>query len=446
MGERPRIVVEPPGPKARELIERDVRVGSPSLERMLPLVSKEAHGVWVKDVDENVFLDFSSGVAVANLGHAHPEVVETIRQSAEKATFLNCHDFYSEVPVTLMEKLCEITPGKFEKRIFLSNSGAEAVECAIKLCQWHTGKLYMISFLGGFHGKTLGALQLTTTSARARRRFRSMIPGVVYAPYPYCYRCPFKLEYPSCGLWCVGFIEEEIFEKIAPPDEISCLIVEPIQGAAGYIVPPPEFLRELKKLCGKYGIIFIADEVQTGFCRTGRWFACEHWQVEPDVVTLSKAIASGLPLGATVSRAELMDWEPGSHENTLGGNAMICEVALKTIEILKRERLDKNAEKVGGQILERLSEIASEHEVIGDVRGKGLMIAVEFVEDREKKTPAEKFRDAVLLEAFKQGLIAMPAGRSSMRIAPPLIITPEQAEIGIEIFEQAIKKVEKTLG
>jgi 4-aminobutyrate aminotransferase len=268
-----------------------------------------------------------------------------------------------------------------------------------------------------------------------------MMQGVFHVPYAYCYRCPFKQEYPDCGMWCVGYIEEIMLKKVIPPDDLSCLVIEPIQGAAGYIVPPDEYLPAIQKLCKKYGIIFVDDEIQTGFCRTGKWFACEHWGVEPDIVLMSKALAAGLPCGAVVAKAELMDWDQNAHENTLGGNPVVCEAALAVLDILKKERLDKNAEKVGGFLLKRFREIAETNEIIGDVRGKGMMIGVEFVKDRKTKEPDTETRNAVIDESFRNGLVLLAAGPCSLRLAPPLVLTQEQAEVGLEIFEKALKKV-----
>lgn len=440
---RPKIVVEPPGPKARAFIERDHKVSSPSLTRTAPLVGVEEEGVWVKDIDGNIFLDFGSGIAVTNVGHKHPRVVQAIKEQSDKLIFVNSCDFYTVPQVELMERLCELTPGDFPKRVFMCNSGTEAVEAALKISQWHTRNFYVIGFIGGFHGRTMGSLQLTTTSVAARRHFKGMMQGVFHVPYAYCYRCPFKLEYPSCGLWCVGYIEDILLKKVIPPDDLACLVVEPIQGAGGYIVPPDEYLPALAKLCRDNNIIFVADEVQTGFCRTGRWFACEHWNVEPDIITLSKAIAAGLPCGATVCRAELMDWEPGAHENTLGGNPVVCKAALAVLDIMEQEKLDKNAERVGGYLIRRFEELAEKHEIIGDVRGKGMMIGIEFVKNRKTKEPATDLRNAVLTESFKRGLILLGAGQCALRLAPPLVLTQEQADVGLEIFEEVLKKVEK---
>lgn len=436
-------MVKPPGPKARAFIERDHRITSPSLTRTAPLVGVEAEGVWVKDIDGNVFLDFGSGIAVTALGHRHPRVVEAIRRQADLAIHINSCDFYTLPQIELAERLFEVTPGKFAKRVFFGNSGTEAVEAALKIAQWHTRRNHTIGFIGGFHGRTLGALQLTTTNVSARRHFRGMMPGVFHVPYAYCYRCMFKQSYPDCGIWCVKYIEEEVFVKLCPPEDIACLVVEPIQGAGGYIVPPDDYLPQLVKLCKRHDIVFVMDEVQSGFCRTGKWFACEHVGVEPDIITLSKAIAAGLPCGAAIARAELMDWEPGAHENTLGGNPVVCAAALAVLDVLESEKLAENAAKVGAYMLKRLRELAEKHELIGEVRGRGLMIGVELVKDRKTKEPAREERNRLMREAFERGLVLLGAGTSSMRLAPPLVLTEEQADVGLRIFEEALTEVEK---
>jgi 4-aminobutyrate aminotransferase len=443
---RPKIVTTPPGPKARAFIERDHAVTSRSLTRTAPLVGVEEEGVWVKDIDGNVFLDFSSGIAVTNVGHRHPKVVEAMKRQLDKLVFVNSCDFYTLPQVELAERLFEVTPGKFKKRAFFCNSGTEAVEAALKIAQWHTRNFYVIGFIGGFHGRTMGSLQLTTTSVAARRHFKGMMQGVFHVPYAYCYRCAFKQEYPSCGLWCAKYIEEILLKKVVPPDDLACMVVEPIQGAGGYIVPPKEYLPALADICKRNNILLVMDEVQTGFCRTGKWWACEHSGVVPDIMTMSKAIAAGMPCGATVCRSELMEWDPGAHENTLGGNPVVCAAALAVLDILKSEKLADNAAKVGDYLLKRFREMAEQHELIGDVRGKGLMIGVEFVKNRTTKEPAKKERDQILNEAFKQGLILLGAGASSLRLAPPLILTQEHADVGLEIFENTLKKVEKGSG
>jgi len=435
--------VSPPGPKAQGFITRDNAVTTPSLTRTAPLVGVEEEGVWVKDIDGNVFLDFSSGIAVTNIGHKHPKVVEAIKRQAEKLIFINSCDFYTLPQVELMEQLAAVTPGKFKKRVFLGNSGAEAVECALKIAQWKSRNYYTISFIGAFHGRTMGALALTTTGVSARRHFKGMMQGVFPVPYAYCYRCSFNQEPKTCGLACVKFIEETLLTKVVPPDDVACMIVEPIQGAGGFIVPPDTFMPALEKLCKKNNILFVVDEVQTGFCRTGKWWASNYTGIEPDVITVSKAIAAGFPCGAAIARAELLEWDANAHENTLGGNPVICEAALAVMDVLKTERLDQNAAKVGGHLLKRFKELLDKHEKIGDVRGRGMMVGVEFVENRNTKKPAKEFRNAVINETFKNGLVLLGAGMSSLRLAPPLILTEEQADVGAEIFEAALKKVEK---
>ncbi len=440
---RPKILVTPPGPKAREIIERDERMLSPSLTRTAPLVGVEAEGCWVKDIDGNEYLDFGSGIAVTNVGHRHPRVVETIKREAEKLIFVNSCDFHTVPQVELAERLFKITPGNFRKRVFYTNSGTEAVECSIKIAKYKRRGYYFIGFIGGFHGRTMGSLQFTTTSTVARYRFQPMMPGVIHVPYAYCFRCPFKLEYPDCGAWCVGYLEEVILDKVAPPDEVSAIIFEPIQGAGGYIVPPPEFIRGLRKIADEHGIILVDDEIQSGMGRTGKWWAIEYYNTEPDIILISKALAAGLPAGACVSKAELMDWAPGAHENTLGGNPIIMSVALTVLNIIEEEKLLENAAEMGSYMKKRLKEMMEKHELIGDVRGKGLMIGVEFVKDRRTKQPARNERNAIIKKAFKKGLILLGAGKSSLRIAPPLTITPEEIDVGLEILEDAIKDVER---
>ncbi len=441
--ERPRIIVNPPGPNAKSFIERDHFITSPSLTRTSPLVGVEADGVWVKDIDDNVFLDFGSGIAVTNIGHRHPKVVEAVKKQTDKLLFINSCDFYTIPQVDLMERLGDLSPGKFKKRVFLSNSGTEAVEAALKIAQYYTRNYYVVAFIGGFHGRTMGSLQLTTTNVSSRRHFKGMMPGTFHVPYGYCYRCPFKQEYPGCGLACVEYIEETLLKKVIPPEDIACMIIEPIQGAEGYIVPPDRYLPALAKLCKDNNIILVVDEVQSGFCRTGKWWACEHWGVEPDIMTISKAIAAGFPCGATISRADLMNWDPGAHENTLGGNPVVCEAALEVLNILKTERLAQNAARVGTYLLKRFSELKEKHELIGDVRGKGLMLGIELVDDRRTKKPATSERNELMKESFNRGLMLLSAGTSSLRLAPPLILTLEQANVGMSIFEEALTKVEE---
>jgi 4-aminobutyrate aminotransferase len=377
------------------------------------------------------------------VGHGHPKVITAIKNQCDKFLHYSNTDFYYREVVDLAEKLSGITPGKFEKKVYFGNSGAEAVEAAVKLSKWHTRRHRFIAFVGGFHGRTLGALSLTGSKLVQRRYFFPMLPGVTHVPYPYCYRCPFKLSYPDCDYWCVDFIDELVLQKYVPPEEVAGIIFEPIQGEGGYVVPPPEYFQRLKKLADKYGLILIDDEVQSGTGRTGRWFAIEHWKVEPDIVCIAKAIASGLPLGVTVARSRLMDWERGSHASTFGGNPLSCVAALAVIDVIKEEKLLENAEKQGNYIMKRLQDLKEECEIVGDVRGKGLMIGVEIVEDRETKSSGTDKAKEIMMRCWRRGIAIITCGASTLRIVPPLTITRELVDVGLEIIEDVIKEVEK---
>ena len=444
----PKIVVRPPGPKARELLERDAAVISPSYVRFYPLVVESAKGCIIKDVDGNEYIDFNSGIAVMNVGHSHPKVVEAVKEQVEKLIHYSHTDFYYEESILLAEKLCEITPGKFKKRVYFCNSGAESVEAALKLTRWHTRKPLYLAYIGAFHGRTFGALSLTASKPVQRRYFHPLLPGVVHVPYPYCYRCPFGMEYPDCRLYCVDFIEEWVLEKFVPPEEVAAVIFEPIQGEGGYVVPPEGYFKRLKALCDEHGILMVDDEVQAGMGRTGRWFAIEYWGIEPDVVCIAKAIASGLPLGAIVAKEEIMDWEPGSHATTFGGNPVACRAALAVIDVIESEGLLKNAEEQGNYIMKRLRELQEECEIIGDVRGKGLMIGAEIVkpEPGSRKGPPPPGKEEVkeiMMRAWRRGVAVITAGVSTLRIAPPLNITRELVDAAMEILEDCIREVDK---
>jgi len=440
---KPKIKVTPPGPLARKIIERDVENLSPSLTRSAPLVGVETEGVWIKDIDGNIFLDFGSGIAVANVGHRHPEVIEAVKNQIDKCDHVNSCDYYTVPQVEYAEELFKMMPGSFKKRIFFTNSGTEAVECAIKVAKWHSRRYYFIGFIGGFHGRTMGSLSFTTTGISPRKYYSPLMPGVIHVPYPYCYRCIFKQTYPECNLYCLEYLEETVFQKIVNPEETAGILVEPIQGAGGYIVPPNEFLPRLAKICKKNGILLIDDEVQTGFGRTGKMWACENWNVEPEIMCISKAMASGLPCGACVTKKTTMNWLPSSHENTLGGNPIVIAAALAVLRIIRKEKLLENARQMGKYLLKRLQEIQESHEIIGDVRGKGLMVGIELVKDRKKKTPAIEQRNNLIEEAFRKGVLLLGAGKSSLRLAPPLVIEKQQIEVGLEIFEESLKIIEK---
>jgi len=439
----PKIVVSPPGPKARELIKKDETFISPSYARVYHLAIESGKGCIVKDVDGNEFIDFNSGLVCLNVGHCHPKVVDAIKKQSEKFLHYSNTDFYYRPAMNLAEKLCEVTPGRFDKRVYFGNSGAEAVEAAVKLSKWHTRKHRFIAYISAFHGRTLGALSLTASKPVQRRYFFPMLPGVTHVPYPNCYRCPFKLSYPDCNYWCVDFIDEMVLQKYVPPEEVAGILIEPIQGEGGYVVPPPEYFPRLKRIADKYGLLMIDDEIQAGVGRTGRWFAIEHWKVEPDVVCIAKAIASGLPLGAIVSRARLMDWEGGSHASTFGGNPLSCAAALALIDVVTEEKLLENAAKQGRYITKRLENLKDECEILGDVRGKGLMIGAEIVEDKNTKKPAKEKASKIMLRCWKRGIAIITCGVSTLRIAPPLIITRELVDAAMDIVEDVFREVDK---
>lgn len=437
----PLIKVEPPGPRASQILEKDEKYIMQSFKRWYPLVVKRAEGFLVEDVDGNVYLDFNSGLVVVNVGHRHPKVLEAIRDQLDSFLHYSLTDFAYGISADLAERLVKITPGGFPKKVFYGNSGAEAIEAGLKVSRGHFGgkRPYVLAFAGSFHGRTLGALSLTASKPVQRRGFAPLIPGVVHVPYPYCYRCPFKQEYPDCALWCVDYIREWVLEKYVPGDEVAAIFFEPIAGEGGYIVPPPEFFPRLRKLADEYGILLVDDEVQAGVGRTGKWFAIEHWGVTPDLVAMAKGIAAGLPLGVLVGRSDVMDLPPGSHASTFGGNPVSCAAALAVIDVIEKERLLENAARMGEIATRRLKELQEDLDVVGDVRGLGLMIGVELVRDRETKEPAPRLLHEVLLEAFKRGLLLVGAGKSVLRIAPPLTITEEALDKGLSILEDVLR-------
>lgn len=441
MVQYPRIAVRPPGPKARELVKKDEDLISPSYVRFYPLVIESGKGCIVKDVDGNEYIDLNSGLVCLNVGHSHPKIVNAIKNQSERFLHYSNTDFYYKEVIDLAGKLSRITPGRFMKKAYFGNSGTEAIEAAIKLAKWHTRKHRFIAFVGAFHGRTLGSLSFTASKPVQKRYFFPLLPGVVHVPYPYCYRCPFKLTYPECGYWCVDYIDEMVLRKYAPPEEVAGILFEPIQGEGGYVVPPSGYFERLKKIADRYGLLLIDDEVQAGMGRTGRWFAIEHWKIEPDIVCIAKAIASGMPLGATIARARLMDWEGGSHASTFGGNPLSCVAASAVIDVIEEEKLLENAAKEGAYIMKRLETLKDECEIIGDVRGKGLMIGVEIVEDKESKKPGTEEAKEIMLRCWKRGIAVITCGPSTVRIAPPLVITRELVDSALEIVEDVAKEV-----
>jgi len=439
----PSIVTELPGPEARKVLEKDQKFVSQSYTRVYPLVVKSAKGVWVEDVDSNRFLDFTSGIAVTNTGHCHPKVVEAIHRQAEQLIHMSGSDFYYGLQSDLAAKLSEITPGPKEKRVFFGNSGAEAIEAALKLARYHTKRPRVLAFLGAFHGRTMGALSLTASKVIHEKGFSPLVPGITHVPYAYCYRCPYHQgPYPMCGCACIDWIREDLFKRSIPPEEVAAIFVEPIQGEGGYIIPPPDFHQKLYRLAKEFGILFVADEVQSGMGRTGKMMAIEHWGVVPDIIALAKGLASGMPLGATVAQSEVMDWVPGSHASTFGGNPISCLAALATIELLEGGLIE-NASRIGGYILEELIQLQKEFELIGDIRGKGLMIGAELVRDRETKEKAVQERNEVIQACFKKGLLILGCGENVIRLIPPLIITESEVDTALTILEEVFRKIKR---
>jgi len=434
-----------PGPKTREMLERDSAVISPSYPRDYPFAMDHGKGSWLWDVDGNRFLDFMAGIAVNSTGHSHPEVVKAIQEQAEKFLHISS-DFYHIKMIELGEKLNEIAPMQESAVTFMTNSGTEAIETALKLSRYHTGRTNFVGFTGGFHGRTMGAVTMTASKSLYHRGFYPLMNGVLHAPFPNPYRPILERKHgEDYGETVVRYIEEQLFRQVVPAEEVAGILVEPIQGEGGYIVPPAGFFPALRALCDKYGILLIADEVQSGMGRTGKWWAIENFGVEPDIFTSAKGIASGVPLGACVARHTIMTWERGSHGNTYGGNPLACAAALKTIELLEREYI-QNAAEVGQYALDALAEMAVRHPSIGEVRGIGMMIGVEFVTDKASKEPADKLRDAVVHNAFERGLLLLGCAKSVIRIAPPLSMSKAEMDEGLKIFEESLSLAEKAMG
>jgi 4-aminobutyrate aminotransferase len=434
----PEIRTALPGPKAQRILERDDKYISPSYTRSYPLVMERGFGALIEDVDGNTFLDFNAGVAVSALGHGHPEIAEVISKQARRFTHISGTDYYYPHQTELAEKLNEVTPGDFLKRVHYGNSGAEAVEGALKAALYSTGRSKFIAFRGAFHGRTLGTLSLTASRSAQRRGFGPQVLDVTHVPYANPIRFPLVRKANESVGQCVSrYIRETIFRTTVPPEECAALIVEPIQGEGGYVVPPADFLPELRRICTDHGILLIVDEVQTGMGRTGRLWAVEHFGVVPDIMCMAKAIGGGLPLGVTLARAEFMNWHVGAHASTFGGNPVAIAAALKTLEILENGVMS-NAQELGQYIMTRLSEMKDRHNAIADVRGLGLMIGIELTRDRETQEPWQALRDKVLLECFNRGLVVQGAGESAIRFSPPLIIDREQADFALEAFEGAL--------
>jgi 4-aminobutyrate aminotransferase len=434
----PEIRTALPGPKARAIIDRDAKFVSPSYTRDYPFVIARGEGAVVEDVDGNRFLDCAAGIAVNSTGVSHPDVVRAITEQAQKFIHMSGTDFYYEPQVRLAEELARIVPIDGDVRSFFGNSGTEATEAAIKLARYHTKRQGIIAFLGAFHGRSLGALSLTASKAIQRRGFGPMMPGVFHAPFPDTYR--FNGSADACADAALSYIRDQLFVHLVSPDEVAAIVVEPIQGEGGYIIPPKAFLQGLREIATEHGIILVVDEVQSGMGRTGKMFASEHFDLKADVVNIAKGVASGLPLGVTCARAEMMNWPPGAHASTFGGNPVSCAAANATIRLLK-DSLVANAAAVGAHLMTGLREIQDKHAIIGDIRGKGLMIGIELVKDRVTKERALEARGALVQAMFRRGILILGAGRNAVRLAPPLVLTKDQADSVLHVLDEALSEI-----
>ena len=432
-----------PGPNATAVLKKDKEYISPSYTRSYPLVIERGEGLAVTDIDGNTFLDFTSGIAVCNTGHSHPKVVAAIIEQAKKFMHMSGTDFYYSVQSELAEKLAQLSPGEKPRKVFYSNSGAEAIEAALKLVRYHTKRTLIISFFGAFHGRTMGALSLSASKSIHEKGFAPLVPGVTHVPYGYCYRCPYNLKYPSCDINCVDWIREDLFKRAMPAEEVAAIFVEPIQGEGGYVAPPKAFHQKLHQLCRDFGILYVADEIQSGMGRTGKMFACEHYDLDPDIFTLAKGIASGMPLGAMIANTDIMSWTPGSHASTFGGNPVSCRAALATIDLLEDGLID-NAATMGKYLKDQLLELMKTHRLIGDVRGIGLMVAIELVTDRETKKKAVVEKNTIIDQAFEKGLLLLGCGENSIRFIPALTVGKGEIDKALAILDDILSEVEST--
>lgn len=439
----PQLVTSLPGPNAKALVERDHRVISSSYTRDYPLVAKAGRGAMVEDVDGNTFLDFAAGIAVVSTGHCHPAVVAAIQKQASELIHMSCTDFYYPGMVDLAEKLAAIAPGGAGKRVYFGNSGTEAIEAAMKLARYHTRRDKFIAFHGCFHGRTLGALSLTASKAVQRKHFGALLGGVFHAPYPNTYRGAHGVRPEHAAGDALAFIEKELFRRLVDPEEVAGIFIEPIQGEGGYLPAPAEFLQGLERICKKHGMLLVVDEVQSGMGRTGKWWAAEHSGIEPDLICVAKGIASGMPLSAVIAKPGVMDWKPGAHASTFGGNPIAIAAALATIGLIEDEYM-ANAARMGDFMFGKMAGWTERHKIVGDVRGRGLMIGIEIVRDRKTKEPAADLRHRILESAFYKGLLILGAGESTLRLAPPLVIDEEQAAFAIRTLEACIDEVERS--
>lgn len=437
----PEIKMPLPGPKTQALIEKDRQFVTPSYPRPYPLSVASAQGCMVTDLDGNRFLDLNAGIAVCSTGHSHPEVVKAIQEQAEQFIHMAGMEFYYHPMADLAERLAQLAPGPTEKKVFFCNSGTEAVEGAMKLARHYTGRQRFISFFRSFHGRTFGSMSLTASKSSLQARYAPLVPGVAYAHYPHTYRCAFNTTSPqACSQTALDYIENTLFQTVVPPNEVAAFVVEPIQGEGGYVVPPDGFLAQLQELAHRHGILVIADEVQTGVGRTGKMWASEYTpEFEPDMLLSAKGLASGLPLGAIIAKSHIMNWEPGAHATTFGGNPVNCAAAMKTLELVENG-LMQNAEVQGNRLINHLRGLMEECSIIGDVRGRSLMIGVEFVLNSETKEKAVEIRNRVVQDCFEAGLLILGCGESSIRFSPPLVITEAQVDYAFEVFSRIVKQ------
>ena len=440
----PKIKTALPGPNAKLVLDGDNRFMSPSYTRSYPMVAKSGRGIVVTDVDGNEFFDFSAGIAVTSTGHCHPHVVAAIQKQAAELIHMSGTDFYYSSMVELAERLSKIAPMPGPHKFYYGNSGAEAIECALKLSRYHTKRQNIIAFFGAFHGRTMGAVSLTASKPQQKRRFGPLMPGVTHVRYPDVYRgCSGGAQNAEkFALGCARFIEDKLFKTVLAPEEVAAIFVEPIQGEGGYVVAPTPFMQELRRICDRHGILLVVDEVQSGVGRTGKWWAVEHTGVQPDIVCMAKGIASGMPLGITMSRADIMDWVPGSHASTFGGNPVCIAAAMASLDVIEQEGLLKNSDVVGNHMLKRMADWPAKHKIVGDVRGRGLMLGVEIVKDQKSKEYAPDLRDKIVEESFEKGLLFLGCGPSTVRLCPPLVVTREQADVAVDVLEASITKVE----
>ena len=438
----PHLVTELPGPKAKQLVQRDAAVVSPSYTRDYPLVAKIGRGAMIEDVDGNTFLDFAAGIAVCATGHCHPEVVAAIQKQASELIHMSGTDFYYPNLVELAEKLASIAPGKTPKRVYFGNSGAEAIEAAIKLVKYHTKRDKLIAFHGAFHGRTMGALSLTASRSIQRKGFGTLLSGVFHMPFPDTYRGTYGIRPESASADCLSYLENELFRRRVDPEEVAGIFIEPIQGEGGYLPAPADFLQGLQRICRKYGIMFVADEVQSGMGRTGKWWASDHAGIEPDIICTAKGIASGVPLSAIIARADVMNWVPGAHASTFGGNPVCIAASIATLGLLERQYM-ANAARMGDYIMKRTADWREKHKIVGEVRGRGLMIGIEFVRDQKTKEKATDLRNKLVQMAFHKGLLVLGSGDTTLRLCPPLLIDEAQADFALDTLEACITELER---